>query len=301
MKRGEGEPDTHEMFAPLPRIERAIEEYLEKAEGGDALGRAMRYAVLNGGKRLRPLLAWHSSVACGGTGEDSLCAGVAVELVHAFSLVHDDLPALDNDDVRRGQPTLHKHAGEAMAILAGDQLLVEAFACVAGHGGVEDGERKLELVRILTSATLAMVRGQVFDTLGDPPEKGSPLERLRLIHSSKTGALIEASCRMGAVCAAGATTDDQRAAVREYGRCVGLMFQVVDDLIDVTQPESHAGKRTGKDAVAGKLTYPGVLGVEGSKAEVAWLLERASSAVRPLGARAENLVSLGEFLAARTR
>lgn len=301
MKRGEGEPDTHKMFAPLPRIERAIEEYLEKAEGGDALGRAMRYAVLNGGKRLRPLLAWHSSVACGGTGEDSLCAGIAVELVHAFSLVHDDLPALDNDDVRRGQPTLHKHAGEAMAILAGDQLLVEAFACVAGQVGWEDGNRKLELVRILTSATLAMVRGQVFDTLGGLPEQSSPLESLRLVHSCKTGALIEASCRMGAVCAAGAVAEDKQAAIRAYGGRVGLMFQVVDDLIDVTQPESHAGKRTGKDAVAGKLTYPGVLGVEGSQAEVASLLEQAVSAVRYLGVGAENLIQLAEYLANRTK
>lgn len=294
-----------------------------------ALLDAVEYAALGPGKRLRPLLAWHSCVAMGGAGELSLPAGVALELVHAFSLVHDDLPALDNDDVRRGRATLHKHAGEAMAILAGDALLTRAFevlawgavsaleprgdrraAAMSTTSWMHDEEEKeaaeprlrLALIRELASATSAMVAGQVWDTCAGLPAHLAPLEQLRLIHSNKTGALIRAACRMGALCA---TTQGDREprlrAITEYAEAVGLMFQIVDDLVDVTQSAEHAGKRTQKDAEAGKLTYPAVLGIEGSWTEVERLRGAARRAVEPLLPNARSLVALAEYLSQRTR
>lgn len=285
-------------FAPLVVIEAAIAARLARPwpDRPVALREAMEYATLGAGKRLRPILAWHCCAACGGSGEQSLPAGVAVELVHAFSLVHDDLPALDNDDLRRGKPTLHKHAGEAMAILAGDQLLVEAFACVLERAPAHLGR---DLALMLAQATSGMVGGQVFDTLGGLPAQLDPAERVALVHRNKTGALIRAACAMGAVCALG--RPDQ--AVDAYGQAMGLMFQVVDDIIDVTQSAEHTGKRTGKDAQAGKLTYPGVLGLDGARAQVQDLLGHALTACErmPPGTGPTALATLARQMATRTK
>lgn len=257
-----------------------------------------RYAALGGGKRLRPALSLMCAQACGGDQAAALPAAAAVELVHAFSLVHDDLPCMDDDDLRRGRPTLHVHAGEAAALLAGDAMLNAAYWALANR--VSDRKTAAILIGELAEATGMMIDGQTLDSLGgfDAAVSGDE-QRLRLIHHWKTGALLRAACRMGAI-SAGAS-DAGLDAVTRYAHAVGLMFQVVDDLIDVEQSTEQAGKRTGKDADAGKLTFPGVMGVGASRAEVAMLLETSLSALEPLGPAGDELADLARVLASRTR
>lgn len=286
---------------PLPAIEAHLAAALHHPSAPAALEQAMAYATLGGGKRLRPLLAWHACVAAGGAGADALPACSAIELVHCFSLVHDDLPALDNDDLRRGRPTLHRHAGEAMAILAGDALLNHAFGLLA------DGlppQTALHAIRELSGACQRMIAGQVLDTLGFAGEPTSdrldPGQRLEIIHRGKTGAMLVAAIRMGALCA-GPAHGPAMAPLTRFAEAAGLMFQVVDDLIDVTQTSEHTGKRTGKDAEAGKLTYPGVFGVEASTGMVTELHQQALEALSDLGDRAAALRKLCGFLAVRTK
>ncbi len=254
---------------------------------------AIRYALLGGGKRLRPILAWHSCAAAGGRGELSLAAGAAVELIHAFSLVHDDLPAMDDDDLRRGKPTLHIHAGEAMAILAGDAMMAAAFETLV------DSSPRLgaALVRELSLATTGMIAGQVYDTLGGFPPGLTDRQRLERVHANKTGALIRAACRMGAMSAGAA--DPVLQSISDYADAIGLMFQVVDDLLDVEATPEQSGKRTRKDARAGKLTYPGLIGVDASRREIQRLQESAIEALKPLGPPADALRELCRHMAVR--
>jgi len=294
-------------FSVLPRIERALRSYVVGLDVGDKLRDAIAYSLLWGGKRLRPVLAWHACEAAGGEAEDALPACVALELVHCFSLVHDDLPAMDDDDLRRGIPTLHKHAGEAMAILAGDAMMTLAFEplttnSVSAKLGLRH-DLSVRLVRDLVHATTGMISGQVYDTIPGTAPGGTALERVRAIHKHKTGALIRASCTMGGACAhlSGGGSEEAVAALGRFGDAVGLMFQIVDDLIDVTQSAAHTGKRTGKDAIAGKLTYPAVLGVDGSRSRVRSLLDRGMAALEPLGTEADGLRQIARTLAERTR
>lgn len=282
--------------AVVEAVEARLAAVIDGAGLPESLAEACRYAVLGGGKRLRPILAWRSAEAVGGDGSAAVAAGAAVELVHAFSLVHDDLPAMDDDDMRRGRPTLHKHAGEAMAILAGDQLLTLAFAAVAESG--VDGETVGVLTRELSAGTTGMIAGQVYDTLGGHADGRSDREKLIETHRNKTGALIRAACRMGAI-SAGADRP-QLEAVTRFGEAIGLMFQAVDDLLDVTQSSEHVGKRTGKDAEAGKLTYPGIMGVDATREAIEGLRIEAARTVESLGAAAEPLGRLAERLAVRT-
>ncbi|MFG0258818.1 MAG: polyprenyl synthetase family protein, partial [Phycisphaerales bacterium JB041] len=195
-----------EVLGPLPEIEAELKRSLDGVDAPVSLRSAMAYATLEGGKRLRPLLAWHGCVAAGGEGPESLPACVAVELIHCFSLVHDDLPALDDDDLRRGRPTLHRHAGEAMAILAGDALLTHAFGVLAATA---PAERFGDLAGELASACERMIAGQVLDTLGfahEPEaEQLTDQQRLEAIHHGKTGAMLVAALRMGGLTAAGKT------------------------------------------------------------------------------------------------
>lgn len=300
MKPRRGRDPSAFVFAPLPAIETMLERSTGVRGAPEALADAVRYSLIGGGKRLRPLLAWHCAEAVGGRGRDAAPALVAVEYVHAFSLVHDDLPAIDNDDLRRGRPTLHIHAGEAMAILAGDAMLNNAFATLAR------AKFPAALVRLLmeelSGATSAMIAGQVYDTLGGLPESLPAIRRLQLVHRNKTGALLRAACRMGALCAIGPKPRDERlAAITRYADAIGLMFQIVDDLIDVQQSSEHTGKRTQKDAGKGKLTYPGVLGVDASRTEIQRLHAKARRAVRELGRPAEPLRILADLMATRTR
>jgi len=270
-----------------------------------SLVEAIRYSLLSGGKRIRPVLAWHACAACGTSGEASLPAGGAIELVHAFSLVHDDLPAMDDDDLRRGKPTLHIHAGEAMAILAGDAMLALAFGTLSEQAN--PASLGPILTRELADATAAMIAGQVYDTLGGLPQGLPARAQLETIHRNKTGALLRASCRMGAMCGLAARGLDpaqiaasaELAALTRFGEVIGLMFQIVDDLLDATGTSEQTGKRTRKDADAGKLTYPGVLGVEGSRVEVTLLLAEAEQSLQPLGPRAGVLLELAQFVASR--
>ena len=282
----------------LDAVERALVGFLDAHPLPDNLRAACRHAVLAGGKRLRPMLVLECARAAGGSTDDAMPAAVAIEFIHAFSLVHDDLPALDNDRLRRGKPTCHVAFGEAMAILAGDCLLSLAPITAA-----RCPRNSAQIVQELMDATVRMINGQVYDTLKGFPHGLSDRERLELVHHNKTGALLECSCRMGAL-AAGADAETLSALTR-FARSIGLMFQIVDDLIDATQTAEHAGKATGKDAEAGKLTYPIVHGIEGSRREVERLRAEALAALAPLatqsGDRGSRLAALAEFLAARTR
>lgn len=280
------------------QVDAALDRFVGISELPDNLREAIRYALLGGGKRLRPVLAWRCAEAVGGQGRDSLPAGVAVELIHAFSLVHDDLPALDNDDLRRGRPTLHRHAGEAMAILAGDAMLTMAYDALWQAQGLGDRLR-VGLVRELGEGTRAMIAGQVYDTLGGMPGGLEDRARLELIHRNKTGALIRASCRMGAML--GGAGDSELAAITRFAEDLGLIFQIVDDLLDVTATPETLGKATGKDVEAGKLTYPMVLGIEGTRREIDRVQADAESALAPLGAKAGPLLELSRSMARRDR
>jgi geranylgeranyl diphosphate synthase type II len=258
---------------------------------------AVCYTVLSGGKRLRPALVLLCCESVGGDRADALNPAAAIELIHAFSLVHDDLPAMDDDELRRGRPTLHVHAGEAMAILAGDVMMSVAMELM-----IEtplDADARLGLVRELTAGTTAMINGQVFDTLGGFPHELDAEQRLGIIHRNKTAALLRAACRMGAIC--GHADDAQLDALSRYGAAIGLMFQIVDDLLDVTQSTEHIGKTAGKDLTAGKLTYPGVVGIERSREHVERLHGEACEAVEILGRRGDPLRHLCDDMAIRTK
>jgi len=297
--------DTTETAHPgmdvITRPSELIQTYLETSIDWsllpDNLAEAARYGTLGSGKRLRPVLVILACEAAGGCAEDALPAAAALELVHCFSLIHDDLPALDDDSLRRGRPTLHVHAGEPMAILAGDLLLAMAFGELTRMS--MSPEQITCLVNELATGTRDMVVGQVYDTLGGLPAEQSPLEQLKLVHKNKTGALLRAACRMGAICAnADQNTLD---VLSRYGETVGLMFQVVDDLLDVTQSTEHVGKATGKDSALGKRTYPGLLGIEGSREAITDLQKEACEALKTLGQGGHPLRDLCCYMAVRTR
>ena len=285
----------------ITRPSEMIEEYLESSIDWsflpENLAEAARYGTLGSGKRLRPVLVILSCEAAGGRAEDALPAAAALELVHCFSLIHDDLPALDDDSLRRGRPTLHVHAGEPMAILAGDLLLAMAFGELTRMK--MSPKQVNSLVDELATGTRDMVVGQVYDTLGGLPAEQPALEQLQLVHRNKTGALLRAACRMGAICAG--SDEPTHQIFTRYGETVGLMFQVVDDLLDVTQSTEHVGKATGKDSALGKRTYPGLLGIEGSKQVVDQLRNQACEALEPLGPAGVSLRDLCCYMAIRTR
>ena len=258
---------------------------------------AIRYSLLAPGKRLRPLLVLWATDACNGSIEAAMPAACAVEMVHAYSLVHDDLPAMDNDDLRRGMPTCHKKFGEAIAVLAGDALLALAFQTIAE--GVRPCEKAAACCRVLAEAAgpCRLVGGQADDIEGF----GVPLDvqALESNHRRKTGALIEAAMRLGAL-VAGADLRDTDALV-EYGRQVGLAFQISDDLLDVRGNEATAGKRLGKDSGKGRTTFPGLLGIDESMRRAEELVEAACRALEPFGARARNLECLAGYIVERNR
>ncbi|MHC4947671.1 MAG: polyprenyl synthetase family protein [Planctomycetota bacterium] len=293
-------PPVPALTDAVAAVEADLRHRLEAVDLPAPLADAVRYAVLGPGKRLRPALVLLGCEAAGGDRADALAAAGAIELIHTFSLVHDDLPAMDDDALRRGRPTLHVHAGEAMAILAGDALHALAFAWLADPR--LDERRVGALTAELAGATTRMIAGQVLDTLGGFEPHHTDLERLHLIHRNKTGALIRAACRLGGICAdADRTAPATYAALTDYGDSVGLMFQIVDDLLDVTQSTEHLGKAAGKDQSAGKLTSPGLLGVEATRREIERLRGVATAAAARLGAAGGALAELSERLAVRTR
>jgi geranylgeranyl diphosphate synthase, type II len=285
-----------------------LHDYFEVIRGryGNApprLVESIQYSLLAGGKRLRPALVLECCEACLGNKvagrqaearKSALAAGAAMEFIHTFSLVHDDLPAMDDDDLRRGRPTNHKVFGEAMAVLAGDAMVTMAFEILAGdaHPAVA-----IRLIAELAHATgpEGMIGGQVLDIDGE--QQSLTLEELQRVHRMKTGALLTASCRLGAMAAEG--SEAQVAAVTEFGRHLGLAFQIVDDVLDVTSTPEQMGKATNKDAAKGKNTYPKLIGLEESKREAQRQLALSLEALAVLGPQGNGLADLARFVVER--
>jgi farnesyl diphosphate synthase len=264
------------MDARLARVEEALARWVI-ADAPAGLGEAMRYAVLGGGKRLRPLLVMAAAEAVAGGQPGALRAACAVELIHAYSLVHDDLPCMDDDVLRRGKPTVHVKFGEARALLAGDALQALAFELLTPQDGSVAPGVQARLCALLARAAghAGMAGGQAIDIAS----VGRPLaeDELRRMHRLKTGALLQASVMMGAAC--GAASDAASQALAEYGRAVGLAFQVVDDILDVTADSATLGKTAGKDAAQDKPTYVSLLGLARSRAYAGELLAQALAAL----------------------
>ena len=264
------------------------------------LHRAMRYAVLGGGKRLRPLLVYAAGTTLGAPLDRLDAAAATVEIIHAYSLVHDDLPAMDDDSLRRGRPTCHVVFGEAMAILAGDALQALAFDVLAHDATLDvDAGTRVAMLRALAIAcgSHGMAGGPAFD-LAAVGTKLSAAE-LERMHVHKTGALIRASVRLGAL-AAGCRDEATLAALERYGHAVGLAFQIRDDLLDIEGGTEQLGKTAGKDVAASKPTYPAILGVDASRSELAALTATALGAVESLGAPAMALRDLAHFVMLRS-
>ncbi len=259
------------------------------------LHEAMRYTVLAGGKRLRPALTILSCRACGGRDEDSMAAACAVELIHTYSLIHDDLPSMDDDDLRRGKPSCHRQFGEAMAILAGDALLTFAFEIVASVPGAA-----AELAR--GAGASGMIAGQVADLeaegTADRLSRDELRTRIEFIHERKTAALITASVRAGAICAA--ASEEQTNALTTYGQCLGLAFQITDDILDITGSAEELGKASGKDLVRGKLVHPAIFGIEQSTLRARELVSRARDSLGVFGEEADPLREITDFVVNRT-
>lgn len=267
-----------------PAIESALERVLDQqAEGpAEALHQAMRYAVLGGGKRFRPLLALAMCRAVCGEPERALPAACATELIHCFSLVHDDLPCMDDDDLRRGKPACHVKFGEATALLAGDALLALAFQCALEGGmAVPRTDSPGATLRVLGALTRAVgVQGMVGGQVGDMLLQGErpTLKRVNWIHSRKTGALISAAAEVGAI--SGGADDERAAAAARFGAEVGLAFQIRDDLLNELSPTAQTGKSGGSDRERGKVTYPAAVGVEEAERLMLEAVERASLLAR---------------------
>lgn len=268
---------------------------------------AVSYSLFAPGKRLRPILTCLTAEACGGTADQAMTAGAAVEMIHTYSLIHDDLPAMDNDDLRRGLPTCHVKFGESLAILAGDALLTGAFE-VLGEG-YPAKVAAVSCVELAKGAGIrGMVDGQVRDLAAEGRIQGLPiphtLQELEGIHLRKTGALFRACVRLGAIVATGGDPDRLnvlRPMLDEYARAFGLAFQVTDDLLDVEGTAEQTGKRTGKDAALGKMTFPSIVGVAESRQRARDLHEQAINAVKPLGPTAQGLIDLARFVTDRDR
>lgn len=282
------------------RVDAALGLLFEAPRGElTRLYEAMRYSVINGGKRVRPLLVYGACEALGGDPSRADGAACAVELIHAYSLVHDDLPAMDDDDLRRGQPTTHKAFDEASAILAGDGLQSLAFEVLAdARGNPRDPDLRLQMIRGLSRAAgpAGMVGGQAID-LGSVGQK---LDRqaLEIMHRHKTGALIEASVHLGAL-ASGRADAAALDALQSYAQAVGLAFQVQDDILDVESDTLTLGKRQGADIARDKPTYPALLGLEPAKAYALELRDQALLAIQPFDQAAEPLRALARYIVER--
>lgn len=282
------------------RVEAALKKAVPPHEP-KRLKQAMDYSLLAGGKRLRPVLVLAAAEACGAPASRVLLTACAFECLHTYSLIHDDLPAMDDDDLRRGRPTCHKAFDEATAILAGDALLTLAFELVARNARVAGVKpvAALEASRILARAAGAqgMVGGQMADIQGEQRRVG--LAQLKAIHAGKTGALITGALEAGAVL--GGATPSQRRAFARYGRHIGLAFQIADDLLNVLGDQKKLGKRTGSDAGRNKATYPALLGLQKAQAFAHNELQAALRALKPLGKAGEPLAALARFVIERDR
>jgi farnesyl diphosphate synthase len=258
---------------------------------------AMRHGVLNGGKRMRPALVVESAALFGSNAAAALRVAAALECVHCYSLIHDDLPAMDDDDLRRGQPTVHRKFDEATAILAGDSLLTYAFDIVAAPETTLRDATKIALVLALSRASGVggMAGGQALDLEAETRELGE--DEITRLQAMKTGALIRFACEAGAL-VAGASGEDRRRMLR-FGEIVGLAFQLQDDLLDLTADSATLGKATGKDAARGKKTLPSIHGVQWTQHRLAGLIEEATALLSPYGEKADMLIALASYVATR--
>ena len=279
-------------------IERALDRYLPKADAKPAtLHRAMRYSLFAGGKRLRPILCLAAAEACGGKIPNALPLACALECIHTYSLVHDDLPSMDDDDFRRGRPTCHKVFGDGIAILAGDALLTIAFEIVSNAKPTSRYDTSILLREIAVAAgSQRLIAGQVADL--EAEGKNVKRDQLQFIHENKTAAILKSSVRLGAM---SANADARKlSAVTRFGQRLGLAFQIIDDILDVTQTSEILGKSAGKDIAAKKATYPAVIGLEKSRAEARRLTRQAHKALSVLrSSDAEPLHALANYLLER--
>jgi geranylgeranyl diphosphate synthase type II len=286
-----------------PAIDAALVRYAQFDEGCPPhLADAIRYSLLAPGKRLRPQLVLMAASACGGNIADALPAACAVEMVHAYSLVHDDLPAMDDDDLRRGRPTCHKVFGEAVAILVGDALLARAFEVLASE--IQPPSIAACCCRLLAHAAgaTALVGGQSADLQGiETSGEGQcpDVQMLESVHRRKTGALFVASLELGGL--VGRADAEQQAALAAYGSRLGLAFQITDDLLDVSGVQAAVGKRVAKDADRGKLTFPTLLGADESRRRAETLVDEACAMIKLFGPRAQPLQALARFVSSRER
>ena len=283
-------------------VDKALDKLMPvKEEYPSIINQAMRYSVFAGGKRVRPVLVIMAAEALGFKAERVMPTACAMELIHAYSLIHDDLPCMDDDDYRRGKLTNHKVFGENMAVLGGDGLLTFAFELIAKNMEIK-GVNPSTVVKALKiiadgAGTHGMVGGQVVDIISENKKLSEPV--LQYIHTHKTGALIRASILSGAVLC---NADDKKyKALRIYGEHIGLIFQIVDDILNVTGDAKKLGKAVGSDAKRKKMTYPSLFGLKQSREEVELLSEKAKAAVKPFGKKAETMLALVDFLKNRER
>lgn len=279
------------------QIDRALDRFLPKAKvKPSTIHEAMRYSLFAGGKRLRPILCLAAAEACGGTTEAAMPLACAVECIHTYSLIHDDLPSMDNDDFRRGRPTCHKAFGEGIAVLAGDALLTIAFEITAQATPTRRYKLHDLLAELASGAgSRKLIAGQVADLEAE----GQPITRagLRYIHENKTAAMLITTLRLGAMSAN--ASEKQLGAISAFGAALGLAFQVIDDILDVTQTSEKLGKSAGKDVAAQKATYPAVIGLEKSRKEAQRLTHEAHEALQVFGRKADRLHELANYLLER--
>ncbi|PYL56770.1 MAG: farnesyl-diphosphate synthase [Verrucomicrobia bacterium] len=279
------------------KIDRALERYLPKEKTRPpTIHKAMRYSLFAGGKRLRPILCLAAAETCGGKIDNALPLACALECIHTYSLVHDDLPSMDNDDFRRGRPTCHKVFGDGIAVLAGDGLLTIAFEIVSRAKTPRHYDMSILLREIAMAAgSQKLIAGQVADL--EAEGRKIDMAGLRYIHENKTAAILTTSARLGAM---SANADAKKlAAITKFGRALGLAFQIIDDILDVTQTSEKLGKSAGKDAAAKKATYPAVIGLKKSRLEAKRLTRRAHNALSIFDGKAEALHALANYLLER--
>ena len=292
--------DVQEFLAiRTERVNRALDGFLPSVRTAPVtIHRAMRYSLFAGGKRMRPALCLAAAAACGGEEAQAMPLACAVECIHTYSLIHDDLPAMDNDDYRRGKLTNHKVFGEGMAVLAGDALLTQAFEIAAQcEGWRQYPHQKIILELAGAAGSLELIAGQVADLEAEGKKISDA--QLRFIHERKTSALLCCAVRLGGMSAN--CSQAQLKALTEFGYNVGLAFQVIDDILDVTQTSEKLGKTAGKDTKAHKATYPGIVGLEKSRKIAERLTSRAFSALKVFRGKAAALEALAEFLLRRDR
>jgi len=280
-------------------VNHSLDRFLPRASEKPAtLHKAMRYSLFAGGKRMRPALCLAAAEACGGSWADAMPLACAVECIHTYSLIHDDLPAMDDDDFRRGKPTNHKVFGEGIAVLAGDALLTQSFEIAAQCKGFRRYAHKTIILEITRAAgSLQLIAGQVADLEGEG--KSLSIPALRYIHERKTSALLCCSVRLGGMSAN--CSPAQLHALTDFGYHVGLAFQIVDDILDITQTSEQLGKTAGKDTQAQKATYPAIVGLEKSRHIARQLTDRAFRALKPFRGKAQALEALAAFLLKREK